>query len=320
MLRRVSFVLVLTLALSMLALPAQAYYLLGASVTPETVQSGDVVTVCFTLGDDNPFSSNPYEVEAYFGPKDASEFFNCGLTFGYSHNTPWHSPNGLWPPGWSDHESDINPDGMELIYQNDTWPAGTASGTEYCFDYTLPDLVEGQPYFIHLLVGYNGECDNWTHYTLPLTVEPGGGEPVVDCGITGTNALIENWQDNKLETTQPIGGVFYWVQFTTGEQVDSWSVDVYDPTPAGFELQKSGSAVQVYYDGVAVQNINGGSFSGTWMSPAAIPADTTVTLRVHYKWNKKIGTVPDTYTFGAFISDSDGEFTFECVRELNLIE
>jgi hypothetical protein len=185
--KRLGVLLVATLLLvGAVPMPALAFYLLQPTgVTPATALPAQTVTVCFTLGDDDPFSNNPYVVEAWFGPKDEDEFYNCPpLQCGYSHTTPFHSPFGNYPPGWFDRYSDLNTDGMTKIYENDTWPDGTASGTQYCFDYTLPgDLMPGKRYYIYLIVGYTDECENWTHYQLVL--EPGGTSFDLDGQATG---------------------------------------------------------------------------------------------------------------------------------------
>lgn len=284
---------------------AQAYSLKAADLSPNPVPAGQPITICYTLGDYIMYSTYPYEVEAYFGEKGPSEFFKCGMTFGFTSSTLWHSAGGLFPPSWQDRLTDLNLDGMTKIYEA-AHPG--AAGQTFCFDWMPPANLEvGKTYWIHLLVGFNGECNNWTHYSLPFTVTGGGQNPPVPSdGITGTNATWDTWT-GMLITEKPgnKSGVMYWVQANTGTTRSEWSFTINEVDRAGdFGWRGNPADVQVYVNGVMTAAYKGADWEAMGRTFKYTPTSDYETVIVRTKYDYKVpNDLPQTYTFSSLVSE-----------------
>lgn len=165
----ICFLAVLILALT--AVPAISYFLLGASVNPASAYPGDTVDISYTVGDpmvDYGVSQGPYRVEIYYcNAPDPNRCFVCGKA---SLEYPPIYCLGDWDYFWSGRHTHFNCQGAIKGLIGAASHDGAKLGTTFTMSWTIPTDLPCGKYNIHILVGYEGECDNGTHYTLPFEV------------------------------------------------------------------------------------------------------------------------------------------------------
>jgi uncharacterized repeat protein (TIGR01451 family) len=159
------------LMLALTVAPAVSYFLLGASVDPTSAYPGDTVNIKYTVGDpmvNYGVSQGPYRVEIYYcNAPDPNQCFVCGKA---SLDYPTIYCLGDWDYYWSARYTHFNCQGAVKGLIGTASHDGALLGTTFNMPWTIPTDLQAGKYNIHILVGYEGECDNGTHYTLPIDI------------------------------------------------------------------------------------------------------------------------------------------------------